>query len=84
VLASGAVTRIGEASGEMSGCGWARTPEATQRRDERLPIPDHHAGIDRIIAGLRGSGVLATWASWPPSATAWSTAARLPRTDPRG
>jgi acetate kinase len=57
VLASGSVSRIGEASGEITR-RWLDADGNTQSSEERLAIPDHRDGIDRIIAGLRGSGVL--------------------------
>ncbi len=58
VLASGFVSRIGEASGEIKR-QWLGADGSSQRSEERLPIRDHRDGIDRIIAGLRESGVLA-------------------------
>jgi acetate kinase len=57
-LASGAVSRIGEAEGEI----WAKWLDGegrAQAQDDRLPIPSQQEGIDRIIAGLRQNGVLA-------------------------
>jgi acetate kinase len=57
-LASGAVSRIGEAEGEIR-AKWLDVEGREQSREDRLPIPNHQDGIDRIIAGLRRSGVLA-------------------------
>jgi acetate kinase len=57
VLASGSVSRIGEPEGEIER-DWLDAEGSPRRSAERLPIPDHRDGIDRIIAGLRGSGVL--------------------------
>jgi len=56
-VASGAVARIGEEEGEvqyqwLDGDGNRRTHQAS------APIANHGEGIDRIIAGLRTSGVL--------------------------
>jgi acetate kinase len=57
-LASGAVSRIGEAQGEIR-AKWLDEQGLEQSRGDCLPIPNHQEGIDRIIAGLRASGVLA-------------------------
>ena len=57
-VASGAVSRIGEPEGEIKR-KWRNAQGQEQHCEEQLAIPDHHAGIDRIIAGLRESGVLA-------------------------
>jgi acetate kinase len=57
-LASGAVSRIGEAEGEIR-AKWLDGEGRAQAQEDRLPIPSHQEGIDRIIAGLRQSGVLA-------------------------
>jgi acetate kinase len=57
-LASGAVSRIGEAEGEIRRA-WLDGEGQEQRCEYRLPIPNHQDGIDRIIGGLRQSGVLA-------------------------
>jgi acetate kinase len=57
-LASGAVSRIGEPEGEIR-AKWLDGEGRQQSREERLPIPDHQDGIDRIITGLRRGGVLA-------------------------
>ena len=57
-LASGSVTRIGEADGEIR-AKWLDGEGRQQTREDHLPITSHQDGIDRIIAGLRQSGVLA-------------------------
>jgi acetate kinase len=57
-LASGAVTRIGEAQGEIK-LRWRGPQGDEQAREARPSIPDHQDGIDRIIAALRDTGVLA-------------------------
>ncbi|MGE5155215.1 MAG: acetate kinase, partial [Bdellovibrio bacteriovorus] len=57
-LASGAVSRIGEAEAEIR-AKWLDRDGQPQTREERLPISNHQDGIDRIIAGLRQGGVLA-------------------------
>jgi acetate kinase len=57
-LASGSVTRIGEADGEIR-AKWLDGEGRQQTREDHLPIASHQDGIDRIIAGLRQSGVLA-------------------------
>lgn len=57
-LASGAVSRIGEAEGEIR-AKWLDKEGREQAKEDRLPIPNHQVGIDRIIEGLRASGVLA-------------------------
>ena len=57
VLASGSVSRIGESEGEIER-HWLDSEGKPERCAERLAIPDHRDGIDRILAGLRGSGVL--------------------------
>lgn len=57
-LASGAVSRIGEAEGEIR-AKWLDGEGRAQAQEDRLPIPSHQEGIDRIIAGLRQNGVLA-------------------------
>ncbi len=56
-IASGSVARIGEPEGEIKR-KWRGVDGREQTREDRLPIPSHHDGIDRIIAGLRQSGVL--------------------------
>ena len=57
-VASGTVTRIGEPEGEMK-CRWVGDDGAEQNRAQRLPIPNHRVGLDRIVAGLRETGALA-------------------------
>lgn len=57
-LASGAVSRIGEAQGEIR-AKWLDEGGREQVRQDQLPITNHQEGIDRIIAALRKSGVLA-------------------------
>ncbi len=56
-VASGAVSRIGEAQGEIRR-RWRDPDGREQSCEERASIPNHHSGIDRIIGGLRQSGVL--------------------------
>lgn len=57
VVASGSVSRIGEPEGEIRR-KWRAADGAEQTGAERVAVPDHHQGIERIIAGLRASGVL--------------------------
>jgi acetate kinase len=56
-LASGSVSRIGEAQGEIKGEWLDAVGELLSNRVSR-PIPTHGEGIDLIIAALRESGVL--------------------------
>lgn len=56
-LASGLVARIGEPEGEIK-LSWRDDADATQARQESLPIPSHEQGIERIIRALRDTGVL--------------------------
>lgn len=58
VIASGAVSRIGEVEGEFK-CTWTDAHGKEQRASECLAILSHLDGIDHIIAGLRAGGVLA-------------------------
>lgn len=57
-LAAGAVSRIGEPIGDLS-CRWVDASGVHHRRDDSLPIPDHHAAIAHIIESLRESRTLA-------------------------
>lgn len=57
-VASGTVSRIGEAEGELK-CRWVGPDGAEQGRSEILPIPNHRAGLDRVVKGLTQNGVLA-------------------------
>ncbi len=56
-VAAGTVTRIGEPEGEIK-CRWTADDGAEQNRTQVLPIPNHRAGLDRIVAGLRETGAL--------------------------
>ncbi len=56
-LATGSVSRVGEPEGEIR-AKWLDAAGREQSREDRLPIPNHQDGIDRIIAGLRRGGVL--------------------------
>ncbi len=57
VVASGAATRIGEASGQVK-ISWTDGAGATQAREETAGIGSHHAGMERIVALLRETGAL--------------------------
>ena len=57
-VASGAVSRIGEAQSDLEG-RWMTADGGTDSCRESLPISDHRDGLERIIARLGGSGVLA-------------------------
>lgn len=56
-LASGSVSRIGEAQGEIR-TQWLDAAGRQETQEDHVSIPNHQAGIDRIIAGLRQHGVL--------------------------
>ena len=56
-IASGTVGRIGEPEGEIRR-KWRGSDGSEQSCEDRVPIPNHREGIDRIIAGLRQSGAL--------------------------
>jgi acetate kinase len=56
-VASGTVTRIGEPEGELK-CRWVGPEGVEQGRTETLPIPNHRAGLDRVVKGLTRNGVL--------------------------
>ena len=58
VIASGAVSRIGEAEGEVA-YTWQVPDGPMQTARQGIAIPSHQDGIDHIIAGLRAAGVLA-------------------------
>jgi len=58
VLASGAVTRIGEAESDLEG-QWRTADGGTDSCRVTMPIANHQEGLERIVARLRGSGVLA-------------------------
>jgi acetate kinase len=57
VLASGGVSRIGEEVGEAR-CDWLDADGQPRNRVSRDPIPDHGAGLEHIMTGLRDSGAL--------------------------
>ena len=57
-IAAGAVSRIGEDEGEVS-YRWTDAHGKESAGGERLAIPTHRDGIERIVAGLRAGGVLA-------------------------
>ena len=57
-IAAGAVSRIGEAMGEVA-YQWTDGQGHGQSGREDLAIPAHRDGIERIVTGLRRSGVLA-------------------------
>jgi acetate kinase len=58
VLAAGAITRIGEAQSELKG-SWVGPQGERESCRETAAIADHEAGLARIVARLRDSGVLA-------------------------
>jgi acetate kinase len=57
VPASGSVSRIGEAQSELRGT-WIDPDGQRASCRLRLPVPDHGAGLERIVAHLRASGAL--------------------------
>jgi acetate kinase len=57
VAASGAATRIGEASGRIV-VSWTDAAGETRSREEASAIESHHAGMQRIGAALHETGVL--------------------------
>jgi acetate kinase len=57
VLASGAVTRIGEEEGRVRR-NWINAEGESASSDETCNIPNHHDGLTRIASGLRESGSL--------------------------
>jgi acetate kinase len=56
-VASGSVTRIGEAKSVLER-RWLNADGAPESRKESVAIADHQAGLERIVAGLRESGAL--------------------------
>ncbi|WP_462320153.1 acetate/propionate family kinase [Halochromatium sp.] len=58
VLASGAVTRIGESEALMR-CAWTDAEGVQQSLEQRAAIPDHHRGLQRIAEALAQTGSLA-------------------------
>ncbi len=58
VLASGSVSRIGEAESTFAG-RWAGSDGEWESCTETMAIPGHHEGLERILVGLRERGVLA-------------------------
>lgn len=58
VLASGTVTRIGEAESDLQG-QWRTADGGTDSCRVTLPIANHEEGLERIAGRLRDSGVLA-------------------------
>lgn len=57
-VASGSVARIGEAQGELEG-SWMTADGGSDSCRQNLPIESHQEGLERIVARLRDSGVLA-------------------------
>jgi len=57
VAASGAATRIGEASGQVK-LSWTDGADGIQAREETAAIGSHQAGMERIVALLRETGAL--------------------------
>jgi len=57
VIASGMVTRIGEAQGRIR-CRWVNAVGDPGSSDLSAAVPSHHDGLRRIVAGLRDSGSL--------------------------
>ncbi len=57
VVASGSVSRIGEPGGLLT-WKWLDAAGRTETREDALPIATHHAGLERMVAGLRESGSL--------------------------
>ncbi|MBK1703543.1 acetate/propionate family kinase [Halochromatium glycolicum] len=58
VLASGSVSRIGEAEARLR-CLWEDDQGQPQVREEQGAMPDHHAGLQRIAQVLERTGTLA-------------------------
>jgi acetate kinase len=58
VLASGSVSRIGEPQSELKG-RWARPDGEWESCHLGMPVADHRDGLERIVARLRESAVLA-------------------------
>jgi len=58
VVASGTVARIGEAESDLEG-RWITPNGGSDSCRVTLPIPNHQEGLERIVARLRESGVLA-------------------------
>jgi acetate kinase len=56
-VAAGAVTRIGEAQSDLVG-RWMRADGGSESCRQTLPIGNHQAGLERIVARLRDSEVL--------------------------
>ncbi|MGA7978812.1 MAG: acetate kinase [Chromatiaceae bacterium] len=56
-VASGAVTRLGEAESGLQR-RWINADGEPESRKETLPIADHQEGLERIVKGLRESGAL--------------------------
>lgn len=57
VIASGAVTRIGEKDGRIR-LRWSTDAGEREERESQEAIASHHDGLERIAAGLRDSGAL--------------------------
>jgi acetate kinase len=57
VLASGAVSRIGEGSGEIR-IDWTDADGERQSHNRESAVPRHHEGLERIAAALRETGSL--------------------------
>ncbi len=57
-IASGGVTRIGEAQGAIK-LHWQDRDGGEHASESQPAVPDHQDGIDRIISGLRDTGMLA-------------------------
>jgi acetate kinase len=58
VIASGTVTRIGEAESDLEG-RWITPDGGSDSCRVTLPIPNHQEGLERVVGRLRDSGVLA-------------------------
>ncbi len=70
-LATGLVERIGEQTSRIK-----HTVAATgDTREQNGPIADHQAALKAVAEELARAGWASTRPSWPPSATAWCTAA---------
>ncbi len=57
VVASGTVTRIGEADGRLR-LRWRDADGGEQSREETGPVASHHDGLERAAERLRAAGVL--------------------------
>lgn len=57
VAASGTVTRIGEAQGQIMR-GWTNAAGGSESSHAACAVPSHRAGLEHIVQGLRDSGSL--------------------------